>query len=93
MNFEEELQARFEAHEMSQKLRLTRERLLVARAIARQLDEFTAEELVEAIQAQQTGQRRCSRSTIYRTLYMLVELGMLLQRDATNLVFRKNVGR
>ncbi|WP_197998163.1 helix-turn-helix domain-containing protein [Gimesia maris] len=45
------------------------------------------------MQAQQTGQRRCSRSTVYRTLYMLVELGMLLQRDASNFVFRKNVGR
>ncbi|WP_417375149.1 transcriptional repressor [Gimesia maris] len=105
MNFEDELQARFEAHEMSQRLRLTRERLMVARAIARQSDEFTAEELVEDVQSPQTKQVeqwRCSRSTVYRTLYMLVELGMLSQRDdldtllqrgETDRVFRKIVGR
>ncbi|QDU17414.1 hypothetical protein CA11_52560 [Gimesia maris] len=34
MNFEDELQARFDAHEMSQKIRLTRERLLVAQTVA-----------------------------------------------------------
>jgi len=72
---------------------LSRERLLVARAVAQHPDEFTAEELVEAIQAQQTEQRRCARSTIYRTLNMLVELGMLLQRDTTDLVFRKIADR
>ncbi|WP_339685037.1 transcriptional repressor [Gimesia maris] len=96
MNFEDELQARFEAHEMSQRLRLTRERLMVARAIARQPDEFTAEDLVEDVQSPQTKQveqRRCARSTVYRTLSMLVELGMLSQRDDTDFVFRKILGR
>lgn len=94
MNFEDKLRARFEAHEMSQRLRLTRERLMVARAIARQSDEFTAEELVEDVsspQTKQVEQRRCARSTVYRTLNMLVELGMLSQRDAMNFVYRKNV--
>ncbi|WP_417386286.1 transcriptional repressor [Gimesia sp.] len=96
MDFEDELQARFESHEMSQRLRLTRERLMVARAIARQPDEFTAEDLVEDVQspqAKQVEQRRCSRSTVYRTLSMLVELGMLSQRDDIDFVFRKIVGR
>ncbi|EDL61489.1 hypothetical protein [Gimesia maris] len=43
------------------------------------------------MQAQQAEQRRCARATIYRTLYMLVELSMLLQRDTLNFVYRKNV--
>ncbi|EDL61488.1 hypothetical protein PM8797T_13328 [Gimesia maris DSM 8797] len=34
MSFEDELQARFETHEISQNHRLTRERLLVAQTVA-----------------------------------------------------------
>lgn len=57
-------------------LRLTRERSIIVEEVFASHDHFDAEQLVQRL-AQRTDGRRVSRSTVYRSLILLEEAGML----------------
>lgn len=57
-------------------LRLTRERSIIVEEVFASHNHFDAEQLVQRL-AQRTDGRRVSRSTVYRSLILLEEAGML----------------
>jgi len=57
-------------------LRLTRERMIIVEEVFASHEHFDAEQLVGRL-AQRTDGRRVSRSTVYRSLNLLEEAGML----------------
>lgn len=57
-------------------LRLTRERTIIVEEVFSDHEHFDADQLVTRV-SQATNQNRVSRSTVYRTLELLVEAGLL----------------
>ena len=68
---------------MTKKMRLTPEREAIVAAVYSTHDHFDAEQWVGNL-ARHTGTNQASRSTIYRTLNLLVEAGLLRRVARTN---------
>lgn len=58
-------------------LRLTRERSIIVEEVFASHDHFDADQLVQRLAPQRMDGRRVSRSTVYRSLTLLEEAGML----------------
>lgn len=71
--FDEEI-GRFRRFLAGQGLRMTRERLAILAAVLESTDHFDVEELYSRLR---TRDRRVSRATVYRTLHLLVESGLV----------------
>lgn len=74
----EEIQKRFDAFIATKGLRRTRQRQVIVEAAFGSNDHFTAEELWEKARV---IDRTASRATVYRTLSLLVECGLLREID------------
>jgi Fur family ferric uptake transcriptional regulator len=66
--------ARFRRFLGGQGLRMTRERLTILAAVLETRDHFDVEDLYSSLRARD---RRVSRATVYRTLHLLVESGLV----------------
>lgn len=70
--------ARFTSFLKSKGLRLTKQREVIARKVFSQTDHFDAEGLCTSVRGED---RSVSRATVYRTLSLLVESGMVKEID------------
>ncbi len=67
---------KFQEYLATQGLRLTHERSIIVEDVFSQHEHFDAEQIVERLTPQKGG-RRVSRSTVYRTLTLLEEAGLI----------------
>lgn len=67
---------KFQEYLATQEMRLTQERSIIVDDVFSQHEHFDADQIVERLTAQKGG-RRVSRSSVYRTLTLLEEAGLI----------------
>jgi Fur family transcriptional regulator, ferric uptake regulator len=75
---DERIRSTLEAYLVAQGLRRTKQRDVIVETVFSTDDHFTAEELIDKVRALDAS---ASRATVYRTLTLLVECGLLREID------------
>jgi Fur family transcriptional regulator, ferric uptake regulator len=75
---DERIRSTLEAYLVAQGLRRTKQRDVIVETVFSTDDHFTAEELIDTVRALDAS---ASRATVYRTLTLLVECGLLREID------------
>jgi Fur family ferric uptake transcriptional regulator len=76
---------KFQEYLATQGMRLTQERAIIVEDVFSQHEHFDAEQIVERLTpAPQQGGRRVSRASVYRTLTLLEEAGLIRKVARTN---------